>query len=262
MKALKNPIRSESEPVMSLSHISNLGRLWSTTNDLVSKPKKKSVKFSSAVHLVLIPTREEYCSAGLGSLMWWIDQDYSFFKQAAISELRNLMILDSRIDSKLAQIILYQPVSEFHNQIKLKLKDLSNHSALRSLFVSDVCPVNPDSPSNFIDEPSNNEFGIGLVKIDSNDDSAVSEVSVSLSSASSIPPISLTHVLSQVDLKHLQSEHKTDNKNSALNKKIYLENPVDALSPKSITSVHHPFSPVFSHQRNQQLHPLALICTQ
>eukprot|EP01035_Chromulina_nebulosa_P018092 gene18092-23741_t len=103
------PPRSISEPAVTLLDISNFGRLWSTTGDLELKPTKKSVKFGGAVNVVLIPTRDEYRAAALDNLMWWETNDYDKFKAAAISELKEIMKLDSSINSKMAQMLLYQP---------------------------------------------------------------------------------------------------------------------------------------------------------
>jgi len=106
-----SPTKTQSEPEMSQSQFFYLGKMWSTTGDLTKTvPKKKrEVKFSNSVKVILIPKREEYSVAGIDALIWWTDADYNIFKSAAISELRDLMSLDTRIDSKTAQKILYQP---------------------------------------------------------------------------------------------------------------------------------------------------------
>ena len=71
--ASKVPNRTSSEPTVSLNSISTLGRLWSTTGDLENDYKKtepkKCVKFGNAVHIVLIPTRQEFTGAGIYILL-------------------------------------------------------------------------------------------------------------------------------------------------------------------------------------------------
>lgn len=105
------PNRSMSEPT--LVQMFYVGKMFSTTGDLISdtNPAKKKgpVNFSNSVKVVLIPQRTEYAAAGIDELIWWGEKDYSRFKSAALSELRELMSLDKRIDSLTARRILYQP---------------------------------------------------------------------------------------------------------------------------------------------------------
>jgi len=127
-----SPTKSQSEPELSQSPYFYLGKMWSTTGDLTNPTgtKRREVKFSTAVKVVLIPQREEYCCAGLDSLIWYTDVDYTDFKTAAIAELRTLMALDKRIDSKTAQKILYQPPQPKNQALyppdSLKITDTSS----------------------------------------------------------------------------------------------------------------------------------------
>mmetsp|Transcript_21536 Transcript_21536/g.19603 ORF Transcript_21536/g.19603 Transcript_21536/m.19603 type:complete len:278 (-) Transcript_21536:175-1008(-) len=125
------PPRSISEPAVTLLDISNFGRLWSTTGDLELKPTKKSVKFGGAVNVVLIPTRDEYRAAALDNLMWWETNDYDTFKAAAISELKEIMKLDCSINSKMAQMLLYQPSNTPGvKEVKEKITNLTHELPL------------------------------------------------------------------------------------------------------------------------------------
>jgi len=136
------PTRTQSEPTF-YSQLFYSGKYWSTTGDLqapqVAPKKKKSVKFSTSVKVILIPKREEYVDAGIDSLIWWGDSDYVGFKESAVSEMRQLMALDSRIDSVAARRILYQPqgptkltglASEIHSVVSNsnKAKDMIIHA--------------------------------------------------------------------------------------------------------------------------------------
>lgn len=59
--------------------------------------------------MILIPTVDEYRSAGLGDLMWWSEVDYKSFKESAVEELRRYLQENSKTDAKSALKILYQP---------------------------------------------------------------------------------------------------------------------------------------------------------
>ena len=112
-----HPTRSSSEPTLhGLLNISQLGRLWATSDDLhgdeLSSAKalpKRSVVFQPLVRVVLIPSRREYAAADLLTTLWWEDSDYSFFKATAVSELRALMIAKGITNLKEAIMDLYQP---------------------------------------------------------------------------------------------------------------------------------------------------------
>ena len=95
-----------------------ISRAWATTGDLNctstidSFERSRRVRFNSAVHVILIPTVEEYRSAGLDEQMWWCEIDYKKFKESAVEELRRYLHENSRADAKSALKILYQPDSK------------------------------------------------------------------------------------------------------------------------------------------------------
>jgi hypothetical protein len=95
-----------------------ISRAWATTGDLNcistidSYERSRRVRFNSAVHVILIPTVEEYRSAGLDEQMWWCEIDYKKFKESAVEELRRYLHENSRADAKSALKILYQPDSK------------------------------------------------------------------------------------------------------------------------------------------------------
>jgi hypothetical protein len=66
--------------------------------------------FSARVHIILIPSINEYEAAGLASFLWWNDDDYKDFKQSALNEVKDFMIVKSINDSKEAIRILYQEI--------------------------------------------------------------------------------------------------------------------------------------------------------
>jgi hypothetical protein len=111
--------RSKSEPVVSdLRTISQVGRLWATTENLITQKDKKStlrvipkkkVRFQALVRVVLIPSRYEYADADLFDSLWWEDSDYSAFKASALLELNAMMASPDIKDSVEAIKMLYQP---------------------------------------------------------------------------------------------------------------------------------------------------------
>jgi hypothetical protein len=114
--------RSKSEPVVSdLRTIYQVGRLWATTENLITQiekkitlkviPKKK-VRFQLLVRVVLIPSRYEYTDADLFDSLWWQDSDYSAFKASALLELNAMMASPDIRDSLEAIKMLYQPCYE------------------------------------------------------------------------------------------------------------------------------------------------------
>ena len=112
-----HPTRSSSEPTLhGLLSISQLGRLWATSDDLhgdelnsAKAVPKRMVAFQPLVRVVLIPSRQEYATADLLTTLWWEDSDYSFFKTTAVGELRALMLAKGITNLKEAIKDLYQP---------------------------------------------------------------------------------------------------------------------------------------------------------
>jgi len=73
----------------------------------MNKDEQKGVKWCSG-NMVLIPSRNEYISAGLNPILWWTRDDYNSFKQSANSEIR-LFSVHEGINMKEASKKLYQP---------------------------------------------------------------------------------------------------------------------------------------------------------
>ena len=150
-----HPTRSSSEPTLhGLLNISQLGRLWATSDDLhgdeLSSAKalpKRSVVFQPLVRVVLIPSRREYAAADLLTTLWWEDSDYSFFKATAVSELRALMIAKGITNLKEAIMELYQPCnSEMETASETETESLRNSPrSFVSTANSSPTSVNTDS---------------------------------------------------------------------------------------------------------------------
>lgn len=49
------------------------------------------MSFHPTAFVVLIPTADEYHDAGLGSSLWWAEDDFRTFKQAAMEEIREFV---------------------------------------------------------------------------------------------------------------------------------------------------------------------------
>ena len=104
----------------SLLNISELGRLWATSGNLVSicriqeptrsgSEKVKKVTFQSLIRVILIPSKDEYVRADLFDALWWRELDYASFKLSAFGELKSLMLSRNIKSSKEAINLLYQP---------------------------------------------------------------------------------------------------------------------------------------------------------
>lgn len=111
------PLRSHSDQTISQQQNSNvISRAWATTGDLNNNgdsiARARRLRFNSSVHVILIPTVEEYRTAGLGDEMWWCDTDYKHFKDSAVDELRRYLHENSKVDAKVALKNLYQPEKE------------------------------------------------------------------------------------------------------------------------------------------------------
>mmetsp|Transcript_11481 Transcript_11481/g.15810 ORF Transcript_11481/g.15810 Transcript_11481/m.15810 type:complete len:250 (-) Transcript_11481:294-1043(-) len=110
------PLRSHSDQTMSQQNSNVISRAWATTGDLNNSGeiigRGRRLRFNSSVHVILIPTVEEYRTAGLGDEMWWCDSDYKNFKESAVDELRRYLHENSKVDSKMALKHLYQPEKE------------------------------------------------------------------------------------------------------------------------------------------------------
>lgn len=82
--------------ISSTSGSSSVGKSWATTGDLsadcgrssAENIRKKRIKFSPSVRVVLIPTIMEYLEANIGDHIWWSEHDFRVFKQDAVQELK------------------------------------------------------------------------------------------------------------------------------------------------------------------------------
>ena len=75
------------------------------------------MKFNTAVHVVLIPTRKDYRNAGLGEVMWFSDEDYKNFKESATVEVKRYMAIHSNINCK----EVTSPLFYMHNNMLMHL---------------------------------------------------------------------------------------------------------------------------------------------
>ena len=70
---------------------------------------RRSLRFSSTVHVLLIPSRLELLSSF--DNVYWLHEDYAFFKRDAVKEIREAARVYS-IPAKAAMTLLYQPEPE------------------------------------------------------------------------------------------------------------------------------------------------------
>lgn len=142
-----------------------MGRLWATSGDLlhdeqnsVKTVAKKRVAFQPLVRVVLIPSRNEYIAAGLLSILWWEDSDYSSFKTSAVRELKALMISRGIYNSKEAIKVLYQPGIDDFDEI---FNDFPSRSMSEDCLNSPVTIEGTDSSSVVADEePKKQTMGL------------------------------------------------------------------------------------------------------
>ncbi len=79
----------------------------------------KHVRFSPTVRVILIPTIDEYFSAGIADLMWWTKSQYKCFKHDANQEVTTYIATHSAAhprNYKSAISALYQP-QEYQSEI-------------------------------------------------------------------------------------------------------------------------------------------------
>ena len=132
-------------------------RAWATTGDLNSistidsYDRSRRVKFNSAVHVILIPTVEEYRTAGLDEQMWWCDIDYKKFKESAVEELRRFLQENSRSDAKSALKMLYQPECKDSTSSLYETAQQCPSSSSRSSLKSTAIVPSASAPSISID---------------------------------------------------------------------------------------------------------------
>lgn len=104
-----------SENVLANSTVNQHRKPWGTTGDLVgntsaNRRNKKCANFCPSVRVVLIPTVEEYKSAGIADELWWRDPDYYDFKRSALQELKDFLDDNSCLTPKDALRMMYQEV--------------------------------------------------------------------------------------------------------------------------------------------------------
>lgn len=117
-EALKKDIKgtifkSTSNPTISSSNVSSDPSTVvrsATTGDFFNNKieKKRKLRFSEAVNVVLIPTVEEYRNANFADVLWWSQSSYAEFKRSALEEIKGAM-RQHRSDVKSAMKIIYQP---------------------------------------------------------------------------------------------------------------------------------------------------------
>ena len=149
--------------------------------------------------------------------MWWDSDDYSSFKDSAVAEIKNIMLVDDRIDCKTAQILLYQPPSSTSVDIKLKLKTVyttkdikcpqntcMNHNDLKG---DSKIPVTDDHISlaslRNSDEPSECKYPYIV------DPNSLFIENLSDNVPENLKTITITNTKSQLDLTKMAEEENT-----------------------------------------------------
>jgi len=71
------------------------------------RKEKRRIHWKPTAKVILIPKREEYINAGLGSTLWWEGRDYISFKHSTADELSRCM-KSLQIGGREAMTVLYQ----------------------------------------------------------------------------------------------------------------------------------------------------------
>jgi len=120
-------------------------------NDTANKPRrsgKANIKFNSCIRVILIPSKEEYASAGLSTLLWYKEEDYAEFKASAFAEFSEVMTRDN-LNRREALTLLYQPESTY---------DTSSMLAEKELLDSDETIISTSFPISAIQSDSAKKF--------------------------------------------------------------------------------------------------------
>jgi hypothetical protein len=104
--------RAASEPTIRSGDVERPRMRRSSTGDL-----SKHVHWGERSRVILVPTREDYWSRGVGHDLWWERNDYESFKQSAKAEVlqvmasKNITVADAMSD-------LYQQPADSKEAIK------------------------------------------------------------------------------------------------------------------------------------------------
>ncbi len=137
------PTRTSSEQAVGSMLASYSSRKYASGNDITEavaevtinnkKDKRKNVKFNTAVHVVLIPTRKDYRNAGLGEVMWFSDDDYRHFKESATVEVKRYMAIHSNINCK---EVTYSLTYSFNHLLTLVFP---NYTGIKYSLSTNIC---------------------------------------------------------------------------------------------------------------------------
>lgn len=112
MISLQNEMtRSSSNPTISKADpVSNVVRSATTGDFFNDKEKKrKHLRFSNDVNVVLIPTVAEYRMADFADALWWAPEAYGEFQRSALEEIICIIRQQRATDVKSAMKVMYQP---------------------------------------------------------------------------------------------------------------------------------------------------------
>jgi len=133
-------------PIKKLRSILSMGDLSKALRNTAAR----NLRFSSKIHVCLIPTRQDLQSVAME--IFWSSADYATFKREAVDELR--AFLQARgITAKEAIKLLYQPdLEEVHGALR-ESKDLASQTILEvkegdPMIIPDECPSKDSKSAN------------------------------------------------------------------------------------------------------------------
>lgn len=88
---------------------------------------QRSLRFSSTVRVLLIPSRYEVTSRS--NNIYWLSEDYSYFKREAVKEIKEAAKANC-LAAKAAMNLLYQPDSEDSGPLQKNLPSTSTEQSL------------------------------------------------------------------------------------------------------------------------------------
>lgn len=96
--------------------------------NISKKNKRNRVSFFHRAFVVLIPTAEEYHSAGIGSHIWYTNNDFDEFRYSAIQEMRAKPQLTALVGRP--QVTARQVMKAYINELLEHLHEDSKPSLL------------------------------------------------------------------------------------------------------------------------------------
>jgi hypothetical protein len=108
LKSASNPTITTTDLMADPSTVVRSATTGNFFNEKIIQKRRKQLRFSESVKVVLIPTADEYRKANFAEVLWWAPSSYEEFKRSALEEIKGAM-RQHHSDVKGAMNIIYQP---------------------------------------------------------------------------------------------------------------------------------------------------------